>query len=105
MQGSDEDGPEREAASVMIVTTAAAYKDTRRLGGWRKQKLRWRLQVTPGPRTEEDFKPQRVKIQRGSTSEQTWEVEVGKKWISSQHQNIGGQVSSDPLRKMRTFET
>ena len=28
--------------------------------------------------TEEDFKPQRIKMKRGSTSGQTWEVDVGK---------------------------
>ena len=41
--------------------------------------------------TEEDFKPQRVKIKRGSTSGQTWERNVGQKWASSQYQSVGQQ--------------
>ena len=51
------------------------------------------------------FKPQRVKTKRGSTSGQTWEVDVGKAWISSQHQNVGGQVASDTLEKGLTRNT
>ena len=49
--------------------------------------------------TEEDFKQQRVKIKRGSTVEQTWDVDVGKEWVSSQHQSVEQQITSDPLKK------
>ena len=63
------------------------------------------MEATPGSRTEEDFKPQRVKTKRGSTSGQTWEVDVGKEWISSQHHNVGGQVTSDLLEKGLTRNT
>ena len=55
--------------------------------------------------TEEDFKPQRMKMKRGSTSGQTWEVDVGKEWVSSEHQAIGKQVTSDPLEKNKTRNT
>ena len=55
--------------------------------------------------TEEDFKPQRIKMKRGSTSGQTWEVDVGKEWVSSEHQAIGKQVTSDPLEKNKTRNT
>ena len=55
--------------------------------------------------TEEDFKPQRIKMKRGSTSGQTWEVDVGKEWVSSEHQAVGKQVTSDPLEKNKTRNT
>ena len=55
--------------------------------------------------TEEDFKPQRIKMKRGSMSGQTWEVDVGKEWVSSEHQAIGKQVTSDPLEKNKTRNT
>ena len=55
--------------------------------------------------TEEDFKPQRIKMKRGSTSGQTWEVDVGKEWVSSEHQAVGKQVTSDPLEKSKTRNT
>ena len=45
------------------------------------------------------------KGERGSTSGQTWEVDVGKKWISSEHQAISKQVASDPLEKNATRNT
>ena len=49
------------------------------------------METAPGSVTEEDFKPQRVNIKRGSTSGKTWEVDVGKErvWVSSQHQSVG----------------
>ena len=49
--------------------------------------------------TEEEFRPQKASTKRGSTSGQSWEVDVGKDWISSEHQAIGKQVASDPLEK------
>ena len=54
---------------------------------------------------EEDFKPQRIKMKRGSTSGQTWEVDVGKEWVSNEHQATGKQVPSDPLEKNKTRNT
>ena len=55
--------------------------------------------------TEEDFKPQRTKLKRGSTSGQTWEVDVGKESVSNEHQATGKQVTSDPLEKNKTRNT
>ena len=43
--------------------------------------------------------------QHGSTSGQTWEVDVGKKWVSNEHQATGKQVTSDPLEKNKTKNT
>ena len=37
------------------------------------------MEIPSSSTTEEDFKPQRTKMKRGSTSGQTWEVDVGKK--------------------------
>ena len=76
----------------------AAYKDkltSRKLVGVKAD-----MEAESGRVTEEDFKPQRVKIKRGSTSGQTWEVDVGKEWVSSQHQNVGQQITNDPLEKV-----
>ena len=53
--------------------------------------------------TEEDFRLQRTNTKSGSTSGETWEVDVGKEWISRDYQATGKQVTSDPLEnnKMR----
>ena len=63
------------------------------------------LKARAGEAREEDFKPQRIKMKRGSTSGQTWEVDVGKEWVSSEHQAVGKQVTSDPLEKNKTRNT
>ena len=55
--------------------------------------------------TEEDFKPQKAGSKNGSTSRQTWEVDVGREWISSELQAVGKQVSNDPLEKNATRNT
>ena len=44
-------------------------------------------------------------MKRGSTSGQTWEVDVGKEWFSNEHQATGKQVTSDPLEKNKTRNT
>ena len=44
-------------------------------------------------------------MQRGSTSGQTWEVDVGQEWVSNEHQATGKQVTSDPLEKNKTRNT
>ena len=51
------------------------------------------------------FRPQKAITKRGSTSGQMWEVDVGKEWISSEHQATGKQVTSDPLEKSKTRNT
>ena len=60
------------------------------------------MEVPTNSTTEEDFKPQRMKMKRGPTSGQTWEVDVGKEWVSNEHQATGKQVTSDPLEKNKT---
>ena len=63
------------------------------------------MEVPTNSTTEEDFKPQRTKMKRGSKSGQTWEVDVGKEWVSNEHQVTGKQVTSDPLEKNKTRNT
>ena len=48
---------------------------------------------------------QKTNMKRGSTSGQTWEVDVGKEWVSKEHHATGKQVSSDPLKKNKTRNT
>ena len=63
------------------------------------------MEVSMSLTTEEDFRPQKANTKRGSTSGQTWEVDVGKKWLSTQHQVTGKQVASDLLEKNATRNT
>ena len=63
------------------------------------------MEIPTSSTTEEEFKPQRTKMKRGSTSGQTWEVDVGKEWVSNEHQATGKQVTSDPLEKHKTRNT
>ena len=63
------------------------------------------IEVSTSLATEENFRPQKASTERGSTNGQTWEVDVGKEWISSEHQAIGKQVASDPLEKNATRNT
>ena len=55
--------------------------------------------------TKEDFRPQKANTKRGSTSGQTWEVDVGKEWLLTQHQAIGKHVTGDHLEKNATRNT
>ena len=57
------------------------------------------IELSTSLATEEDFKPQKACSEKGSPNGQTWEVDVGKEWISSEHQAIGKQVTSHPLEK------
>ena len=61
------------------------------------------IEVTTSLATGEDFRPQKASSKKGSTNGQTWEVDVGKEWILSEHQAIGKQVASDPLEKNVTW--
>ena len=63
------------------------------------------IEVSTSLTTEEDFNSQKAGSKKGSTNGQTWEVEVGKEWISSEYQAIGKQVASDPLEKNATRNT
>ena len=94
----------RETAPMVLARwKTAAYKSSyepRKLLDIEKE-----MENTTSSVTEEDFKPQRIKMKRGSSSGQTWEVDVGKEWVSSEHQAIGKQVTSDPLEKNKTRNT
>ena len=63
------------------------------------------MEVSTNSTTEEDFRPRRTNMKRDSTSGQTWEVDVGKEWVSNEHQATGKQVTSDPLEKNKTRNT
>ena len=60
------------------------------------------MEVSTSSATEKDFRSQKANIRRGSTSGQTWETDVGKKWLSTQHQATGKQVASDPRERNAT---
>ena len=55
--------------------------------------------------TEDDFKPQKTNVKRGSTSGQTWEMDSRKEWLSPQHQANGKQVTDNPLENKATRNT
>ena len=94
----------RETAPIVLARwKTAAYKSS-----YEPRKLlevEREMEVPTNSTTEEDFKPQRTKMKRGSTSRQTWEVDVGKEWVSNEHQATGKQVTSDPLEKNETRNT
>ena len=128
MEGSDRDG---EIESVMIVTTPPSKdmksrKMKREMEEWsspsvdavseravykssseprRLTEIVKEIEVSTSLVTEEDFKPQKAGSKKGSTSGQTWEVDVRREWISSEHQAVGKQVSNDPLEKNATRNT
>ena len=93
----------RETAPMILARwKTAAYKSSsepRRLTEIVKE-----IEVSTSLVTEEDFKPQKAGSKKGSTSGQTWEVDVGREWISSKHQAVGKQVSNDPLEKNASDE-
>ena len=60
------------------------------------------IEVSTSLVTEEDFKHQKAGSKKVSTNGQTWEVDAGKEWISSEYQTIGKQVTKDPLEKKAT---
>ena len=94
----------RETAPMVLARwKTAAYKSS-----YEPRKLlevEREMEVPTNSTTEEDFKPQRTKMKRGSTSGQTGEVDVGKEWVSNEHQATGKQVTSDPLEKNKTRNT
>ena len=94
----------RETAPMILARwKTAAYmssSEPRRLAEVVKE-----IEVSTSLATEEDFKPQKAGSKKGSTNGQTWEVDIGKEWISSEYQAIGKQVTSDPLEKNTTRNT
>ena len=88
---------------VLARWKTAAYKSSyepRKLLDVEKE-----MEIPTSSTTEENFKPQRIKMKRGSTSGQTWEVDVGKEWVSNEDQATGKQVTSNPLEKNKTRNT
>ena len=65
------------------------------------------MEVSTSSATEEVYRPQKAntKTKKGSTSGQTWEVDVGKEWLSTEHQVTGKQVASDPVERNATRNT
>ena len=63
------------------------------------------IEVSTSSTSEEDFRPQKTNVRRGSTNGQTWEVNVGKEWVSKGHQATGKQIKSDPLERNKTRNT
>ena len=94
----------RETAPMILARwKTTAYKSSsypRRLAEIVKE-----IEISTSLVTEEDFKPQKAGSKKASKKEQTWEVDVGREWISSEHQAIGKQVSKDPLEKNATRNT
>ena len=93
----------KTAPMVLARWKTAAYKSSsepRKLFVVEKE-----MEVSTNSTTEEDFRLQRTNMKRGSTSGQTWEVDVGKEWVSNEHQATGKQVTSDPLVKNKTKNT
>ena len=91
------------APMILARWKTAAYKSSsepRKLAEVVKE-----IEVSTSLATEEDFKPQKASSEKGPTNGQTWEVDVGKEWISSEHQVIGKQVTSDPLEINATRNT
>ena len=92
-----------EKSYELLRWKTAAYKSSyepRKLLDVEKE-----MEIPTSSTTEEDFKPQRIKRKRGSTSGQTWELDVGKEWVSNEDQATGKQVTSDPLEKNKTRNT
>ena len=94
----------RETAPMVLARwKTAAYKGSskpRKLAEVEKE-----MEVSTSLAKEEDFRPQKTNMKRGSTSGQMWEVDVSKEWLSSEHQATGKQLTSDPLEKNKTRST
>ena len=94
----------RETAPMVLARwKTAVYK--RSYEPWKHLEVEREMEIPASSTTEEDFKPQRTKMKRGSTSGETWEVDVGKEWVSNEYQATGKQVTSDPLEKNKTRNT
>ena len=91
----------KETAPMILVRwKTAAYKSSfapRKLAEVIKG-----VEVSTSLTMEDDFRPQKANIQSGSTIGQTWEVDAGKEWLSTQYQATGKQVASDPLERNAT---
>ena len=94
----------RETAPMVLARCkTAAYKSNTELR--RPLEVEKEMEVPTNSTSEEDFRPQKTNVRRGSTSGQTWEVDVGKEWVSKEHQATGKQITNDPLERNRTRNT
>ena len=98
------EGNLRETApKVLARCKTTAYKNNTELR--RPLEVEKELEASISSTSEEDFKPQKTNVRRGSTNGQTWEVDVSKEWVSKGHQATGKQVTSDPLERGKTRNT
>ena len=88
---------------VLARCKTAAYKSNTELR--RPLEVEKELEVSTNSTSEEDFRPQKTNVRRGPTSGQTWEVDVGKEWVSKGHQATGKQITNDPLERNKTRNT
>ena len=94
----------RETAPMVLARCkTAAYKSSAEPR--KPLEVEKEMEVSTKSTSEEDFRPQKTNMRRGSTSGQTWEVDVGKEWVSKEHQATGKQITSDPLERNRTRNT
>ena len=98
------EGNLRETAPIVLGRRkTAAYKSNKELR--RPLEVERDIEVSTSSTSEEDFRPQKTNVRRGSTNGQTWEVDVGKEWVSKGHQATGKQITNDPLERNKTRNT
>ena len=90
----------KKAPMILARGKTAAYRSSSAPRRLAEELRETEASTTPG--TEEAFKPQKANVKRGSTIGQTWEVDIRKEWLSTQHRAIGKQVTCDPLEKNAT---
>ena len=96
----------KETAPMILARwKTAAYKGSSAPRTRNLAEVMERMEASMTLTTEEDFRHQKANTKRGSTSGQTWEVDVRKEWLSTQHQAIGKQVTGNPLEKNATRNT
>ena len=94
----------RETALMVLARCkTAAYKSSAEPS--KLLEMEKEMEVSTNSTSEEDFRPQKTNMKRGSASGQTWEVDVRKNWVSKEHQAIGKLVTSDPLERNKTRNT
>ena len=74
----------RETAPMVLARCkTAAYKSSAEPR--KPPEMEKEMEVSTNPTSEENFRPEKTNKKRGSTSGQTWEVDVGKNWVSKEH--------------------
>ena len=94
----------RETAPMVLARyKTAAYKSSAEPR--KPLEVEKEMEVSTNSTSEEDLRPQNSNMKRGSTSGQTWEVDVGKECVSKEYQATGEQIKSDLLERNRTRKT